>query len=173
MTTSSTQPITSAGYLDAVRGTRALTAVAVFFLAQSAFGNLYEENGALRSLVDPVPGAVIGELALGSPLYYYMPWALIGLIAAVALVLRMKRLGLERPFRDGIAALGCLAVGAAAKASLITMVNPSFRDPTVAAERVRDLTVIWLIGNGVTVLLTASAIVLLIRWRARAVDAVL
>lgn len=145
--------------------------VAVMFLAQSAFGNLYEQNGTLRSLVDPTPGALIGELELGSPLYYYMPWVLIGLISAVALVLRLHRLGAGRAARDGWVALSCLAVGVAAKTFLIVMVNPNFRDPGVDAERVRDLTAIWLVGNGLTVAMTAAAIVLIVRWRARAVDA--
>jgi hypothetical protein len=58
-----------------------LTVVATVFLAQNVFGNLYEQNAALRSLVDPTPGALIGELELGSPLYYYMPWVLIGLVS--------------------------------------------------------------------------------------------
>lgn len=165
-----TQPTIAVDGLRALQRTRILTVVTVVFLAQSAYGNLYEENGALRSLTHPVPGAVIGELELGSPLYYYMPWVLIGLIAAVTLVLQLRRLGLSRAARDGAIALGFLAVAATAKTLLITMVNPSFRDASVAAERVRELSVIWLIGNGLTIVCTAAAIILLIRWRAGAVD---
>lgn len=172
MTSRPTFPSSSTSSPDAspLRRTRVLTVVATLFLAQNAFGNLYEQNTALRSLVDPSPGAFIGALEIGSPMYYYMPWSLIGLIAAVWLVVRMHRMGLTAA-RRGWIALGLLAVAATAKTLLITTVNPVFRDPAETADRVRELTVLWLAGNGLTILTTAAAVILLVSWRAGAADA--
>lgn len=164
-------PFTSPSPLSTspLRRTRVLTVVATLFLAQNAFGNLYEQNTALRSLVAPSPGAFIGALEIGSPMYYYMPWSLIGLAAAVWLVVRMHRMALPAA-RRGRVALGLLAVAATSKTLLITTVNPVFRDPGETADRVRDLTALWLAGNGLTILTTAAAVILLLSWRAGDAD---
>jgi hypothetical protein len=160
--TSTTRP-------TALRRTRALTVIATVFLLQNVFGNLYEQNAALANLADPTPGALADELAVGSPLFYYMPWVLIGLVAAVILVVRMHRMRLPAAPRGRIA-LALLAIGTTAKTLLITSVNPLFRDAGQDPERVRELTMLWLTGNGLTIVVVAAAITLLISWRAKAAD---
>jgi hypothetical protein len=67
-------------------------------------------------------------------------------------------------------ALVLLAIGAVAKTTLITAVNPMFRDPAQQADEVRELTVLWLTGNGLTIVAVATAIVLLTSWRAPVAD---
>ncbi|RDI35153.1 hypothetical protein DFR72_101903 [Lentzea flaviverrucosa] len=115
------------------------------------FGNLYEQvvwNPQL--LADPRPGSLVGVFAVGSPVYYYLPWAPLAVVLAV--VTRAPR-----------PALGCLAVSVAMKLLLITQVNPVFRDPSVTRDVVHDNAVLWAFGNGVVVIAVAAAILLVQR----------
>jgi hypothetical protein len=165
----------AAGLLGAtalLRATRTTTALAAGFLALQLFGNLYEQlvtNAAV--LADPRPGALVDELAPGSPLYYYLPWAPLGVVLVAVLAVRLPRLGAPGwVVRWTRAALGALAVAVAAKVVLITSVNPRFRDPGTGAEEVRGWAVTWAVGNGLAIVAVATALVLLLGWRARVLD---
>lgn len=119
------------------------------------FGNLYEQivwNPQL--LADPRPGSLVGTFAVGSPIYYYLPWGPLGVVLAVAT-------RAPRP------ALACLAVSVALKVLLITQVNPVFRDPSVSRDVVHDNAVLWAFGNGVVIIAVAAAILTIQRQRGR------
>src|SRR5690348_196443 len=77
-----------------LRSTRTLSTAAAVCLAVQLFGNLYEEVvGNVATLADPRPGALVGALAPGSPVYYYLPWAPVGVVLAAVLAVRLRRLG--------------------------------------------------------------------------------
>ena len=103
----------------------------------------------------------------GSPVYYHLPWAPLGVVLVVVLAVRLRRLAAPGwVVRRVNGALAALAVAVAAKVVLITTVNPRFRDPDAAVELVRRSAVVWAVGNGVAVLAVAAALVLLLSWRA-------
>jgi hypothetical protein len=159
--------------LELLRRTRALTATTAALLAVQLYGNLYEQLvGNVATLAAPRPGALVGALAPGSPVYYYLPWVPLGVVLVVVLARRLPRLGappwVVRRLRRAVVAVG---VAVAVKAALITRVNPLFRDPTVDAASLRGWAVTWAIGNGVAILAVATALVLLLSWRARLLDA--
>ncbi len=155
-----------------LRHTRALSTAAAACLALQLFGNVYEQVVPnLANLTDPRVGGLVGALAPGSPLYYYLPWAPLGVVLVAVLAARLGRLGAPRwVVRRVRAALGVLAVAVVAKVALITTVNPRFRDPDATVESVRSAAVTWAYGNGVAVVAVAAALVLLLSWRARLVD---
>lgn len=131
-------------------------------LCMSLFGNLYEQivwNPQL--LADPRPGSVVGTFAVGSAVYYYLPWAPLGIVLAVIMRVRFLTTAPDRVRRAWNAALGCLAVGIAVKILLITRLNPVFRDPAATREHVYDTAVLWAFGNGVAVLTFAAAVLLI------------
>jgi hypothetical protein len=106
-----------------LRATRPLSATAAVFLAVQLFGNLYEQivsNPA--TIADPQVGGLVGELAAGSPLYYYLPWAPLGVVLTVVLAVRLGRLAapdwVVRRVRGAVAAL---AVAVVAKVALIAV----------------------------------------------------
>ncbi|MFI6094549.1 hypothetical protein ACIA8G_03295 [Lentzea sp. NPDC051213] len=139
----------------------------VGLLSMWLFGNLYEQivwNPQL--LADPRPGTLVGTFAAGSPVYYYLPWAPLGVALAVVTRVRLPRTAPGRVLRAWNVALGCLAVALAMKILLITQVNPLFRDPAASREQVHDHAVLWAFGNGITVVTVAAAL-LLITGRAR------
>lgn len=160
----------AAGLLEA---TRPLSTVAAVFLALQLFGNLYEEvvtNAA--TIADPRVGSSVGELAPGSPLFYYLPWAPLGVVLVAVLAVRLGRLGAPTWVARRVqGALAALAVAVAAKVVLITTINPRFRDPSTPVEAVRESAIVWAFGNGAAVLAVAAALVLLLSWRARILDA--
>ncbi len=155
-----------------LRHTRALSTVGAAFLALQLCGNLYEQvvsNPA--NLTNPQVGGLVPALAPGSPLYYYLPWAPLGVVLVAVLAVRLPRLGAPGwVVRWTRAALGALAVAVAAKVVLITSVNPRFRDPGTGAEEVRGWAVTWAVGNGLAIVAVATALVLLLGWRARVLD---
>ena len=158
--------------LTLLRATRRLCAVAATFLAVQLFGNLYEEIVSnTAGIAHPRVGALVGELAPGSPLYYYLPWAPLGVVLVAVLAVRLPRLGapawVTRRVRGALAAL---AVGVVAKIVLITQVNPRFRDPAGDVETLRAWAVTWALGNGVAIVAVAAALALLLTWRARLLD---
>ncbi|MGN9812518.1 hypothetical protein ACTMSW_24580 [Micromonospora sp. BQ11] len=155
-----------------LRSTRPLTLAAALCLAVQLFGNLYEELVSnVAVIARPQAGAAVGALDPGSPVYYYLPWAPLGVILVAVLAHRMaacvapgwvvRRLQL---------ALAALAIAVAAKAVLISSVNPRFRDPAEDAATLRDLAVLWAGVNGVAILGVAVALTLLLSWRARVAD---
>ncbi len=152
-----------------LRHTRAPSTAAAAFLALQLCGNLYEEvvsNPA--NLTDPQVGGLVPALAPGSPLYYYLPWAPLGVVLVAVLAARLHRCGAPRwVVRRVRAALAVLAVAVGVKVVLITTVNPRFRDPEATVESVRSAAVTWAYGNGVAVVAVAAALVLLLSWRAR------
>jgi hypothetical protein len=155
-----------------LRHTRALSNTAAAFLALQLCGNLYEavvSNPA--NITDPQVGGLVSALAPGSPLYYYLPWAPLGVVLVAVLAVRLRRATAPRwVVRRVQAALAALAVAVAVKVVLITTVNPRFRDPGAAVESVRSAAVTWAYGNGVAVVAVAAALVLLLSWRARLLD---
>jgi hypothetical protein len=55
--------------------TRLLSATLMALLCMWLFGNLYEELVTnLQLIASPRPGTLVGEFAMGSPVYYYLPW---------------------------------------------------------------------------------------------------
>ena len=155
-----------------LRDTRLLSTISALFLAVQLFGNLYEEvvtNAA--NIADPQAGGIGGELSAGSPLYYYLPWAPLGVVLVAILAVRLHRLAapswIVRRLRG---ALGALAVAVAAKVFLITTINPRFRDPSMATESVRESAITWAFVNGVAILAVATALALLLSWRGRVLD---
>lgn len=153
-----------------LRRTRRLTVAVVVLLSIQLFGNLYEQLVTnVQSYADPRPGSV-GELDPGSPLFFYLPWVPIGLVLAVVLVVQLHRRAPAHVARRGRWALGALAVAVAAKAALISQVNPEFRREDIAAEEIQSLAVIWGVGNGIAVIAVAVALVLLTSWRAGLLD---
>ncbi|RKN44241.1 hypothetical protein [Micromonospora endolithica] len=155
-----------------LRSTRVLTLVAALCLAVQLFGNLYEELVSnVAVLARPQPGEAVGALDAGSPLYYYLPWAPVGVILVAVLAHRMAVRGapgwVVRRLRLALAAL---AVAVAAKALLISSVNPRFRDPAEEAATLRELAVVWAGVNGVAIVAVAVALTLLLSWRARVAD---
>ena len=155
-----------------LRATRGLSAVAAMFLAVQLFGNLYEEIvGNVASIAHPRVGALVGELAPGSPLYYYLPWAPLGVVLVAVLAARLRRRGAPTwVTRRTNGALVALVVAAVAKIALITRVNPRFRDPSSDVETLRGWAVVWAFGNGVGIVAVAAALALLLAWRARLLD---
>jgi F0F1-type ATP synthase membrane subunit c/vacuolar-type H+-ATPase subunit K len=155
-----------------LRATRALSTSAAVCLAVQLFGNLYEEVvGNVATLADPRVGALVGPLAPGSPVYYYLPWAPVGVVLAVVLAVRLRRLGAPAwVVRRTRVALGALAVAVAAKVVLVTTINPRFRDPDATVELIRRSAVAWAVGNGIAIVAVAVALVLLLSWRAAVLD---
>ena len=155
-----------------LRATRALSTGAAVCLAVQLFGNLYEEVvGNVATLADPRPGALVGALAPGSPVYYYLPWAPLGVVLTAVLTVRLRHLGAPAwVVRRMHVALGALAVAVAAKAVLVTTINPRFRDPGAAVELLRRSAVTWAFGNGIAIVTVAVALVLLLSWRAAVLD---
>lgn len=158
--------------LALLRRTQALTAGTVLVVAHWLFGNLYEQVVTVPpALTEPRPGALVGPLDLGSPLFYYTPLSIpLALTLVWVLAVRVRR---SVPSGDDrrAAVLGtrmaAVAVTAAAalKVLLITTVNPGFRDATVTPEVLREQTILWLVGNGSVVLLLAGALVGVLAWR--------
>jgi hypothetical protein len=177
---STTQPslptgdVTDLGRAAALlRATRPVSTTAAAFLALQLFGNIYEEvvsNPA--NIADPRVGGLVGELAPGSPLYYYLPWAPLGVVLAGILAVRLSRLGAPVWVRHRVRWAGAaLGVAVVAKVVLISSVNPRFRDPGSTVEAVRSWAAVWAFGNGVAILAVAAALTLLLSWRARLLDA--
>ena len=170
--TSRTSEAGPAATRELLRRTRALTATAAALLAVQLCGNLYEQLvGNVAVLAQPRPGALVGAFDPGSPVYYYLPWAPLGVVLTAVLAARMPRLGappwVVRRVRAAAEAVG---VAVMAKVVLITRVNPLFRDPTLDAASVRGWAVTWALGNGVAIVAVATALVLLLSWRARLLD---
>jgi F0F1-type ATP synthase membrane subunit c/vacuolar-type H+-ATPase subunit K len=155
-----------------LRATRTLSTGAAVCLAVQLFGNLYEEVvGNVATLADPRVGALVGPLAPGSPVYYYLPWAPLGVVLAAVLAVRLRRLGAPAwVVRRMRVAVGALAVAVAAKVVLVTTINPRFRDPGVTVEFLRRSAVTWAVGNGIAIVAVAVALVLLLSWRAVVLD---
>ena len=155
-----------------LRATRTHCAIGAAFLALQLFGNLYEQVVTnVAAIAAPEVGGVVDELAPGSPLFYYLPWAPAGVVLVVVLALRLPRLGapswVVRRVHWACAAVG---VAVAVKGVLIIHVNPRFRDPTTDVGDVREWAVTWAFGNGTAILAVGAALVLLLSWRARLLD---
>jgi F0F1-type ATP synthase membrane subunit c/vacuolar-type H+-ATPase subunit K len=146
--------------------TRRWSVAATVLLCLWLFGNLYEEVVWIPQLIaDPRPGTLVGALALGSPVYYYLPWAPVSLVLTVVLRVRFGPAAPPRVRRAWTAAIAALVVAVLGKIGLITLVNPVFRDPAAAPEVVHDRAVLWAVGNGVVLVAVAIALVLLTAWR--------
>lgn len=153
--------------LTLLNSTRRVNFAAAFLLSLQFYGNLYEENGAIKNVVDPVPGDLTPALAAGSPLYFYMPWVLVGVALTIALLVKLRQHDFPRVRRDIWITLACIAVAAAAKALLVTQVNDIFRDPTVSSDHFVAAGWIWLLGNGIAIVASGTALWFLLRWRSR------
>lgn len=69
---------------------------------------------------DPKVGALVGELAPRSPLYYYLPWAPLGVVLVTVLAVRLPGLGAPAWATRGVrGALGALVVAVVAKVALV------------------------------------------------------
>ncbi len=163
---------TSTPVVPLLRDTRTLTTTAAVFLSVQLFGNLYEEIVTnVANMARPQVGGLTSELGPGSPLYYYLPWAPLGVVLVAVLAVRLQRLGAPTwVVRRVWGALAALAVAVVAKVVLITTINPRFRDPSATVEFVRGSAVTWAFGNGIAVVAVAVALVLLLSWRARLLD---
>ena len=153
--------------LDLLTKTRALTFAAAFLLSLQFYGNLYEQNTAIRNVVDPVPGDSVPALSAGSPLFFYMPWVLVGIVLLAILIIRVRGTDLAHVRRDLWIAVGCIAIAAAAKTVLVTQVNDQFRDPTATTQQLISAGWVWLAGNGITVIASGATLWFLLRWRSR------
>lgn len=145
-----------------------LTGFTALALTHWLFGNLYEQLvTAPAGLAAARPGALVGPLDLGSPVFYYGPSIPVTLTLVWILAERVRR---SVP-RDRVAVratrAAALATTAAAalKVLLITSVNPGFRDASATPADVRADTVLWLAGNGCVVLLLATALLGVVAWR--------
>jgi hypothetical protein len=151
--------------------TRVLSVCATALASMWLFGNLYEAVVWNPQLIaDPRPGSLVGEFAVGSPVYYYLPWTPVSVILAVILRLRFGAIAPPHVRRAWNGAIGCLIFAVLTKVFLITRVNPTFRDPTVSSQVVHDQAVVWAFGNGIAVVAVAAAVVLLTVWRRPGVD---
>jgi hypothetical protein len=149
--------------IDLLRRTRTLTTATVALLCWWGFGNLYELNGALGSLIrGPQPGALVGAFEAGSPFYYFVPASPLALVLAVVLAVRTRHAppGVARRTRT---AAVLVAVAALATAVLVSTVNPQFRTPD--GEGLAALTLVWLAGNAVRLVCVGVACHLLLVWR--------
>lgn len=152
--------------VEFLQRTRVLSVTATVLLSMWLFGNLYESIvWNPRLIADPRPGLLVGELAAGSPVYYYLPLTPVGVVLAVVLRVRFGAVAPSPVRRSWNAALVLLFVALAVKLVLITQVNPVFRDPAESAQTVREYALWWAGGNGVAVLTVAAALVLLTWWR--------
>jgi hypothetical protein len=152
--------------------TRELTAAAAGFLALQLFGNLYEQVVTNQTAIaTPETGGPVDELAPGSPPFFYLPWAPLGVVLATSLAVRLPRLGAPSwVVRRVRWACGALCVAVAVKVLLITRVNPHFRDPHAEIGELREWAVRWAIGNGAAILAVGAALILLLSGRARLLD---
>jgi len=155
-----------------LKETRALNFGAAFFLSLQFYGNLYEENIAISNVTNPVPGRLVQPLDPGSPLYFYVPWVLIGIYLAIALLVRTRSYEPAYIRRDLMRACYSLVIVVAAKVFLITQVNDTFRDSTVSKEHFIYMGWVWLIVNGVAILAGGFTLVMLLRWRRMVLEAV-
>ena len=155
-----------------LRRTRRISVLAAALLSVQLFGNLYEQLVTnVAAIANPQVGELVSELAPGSPLYYYLPWVPIGIVLVVVLAVRLP--GWSAPtwvIRRVRAAVAALAVAVVAKTILITTVNPRFRDPAGDLTALRDWAITWAVGNAVAIVAVATAITLLLSWRAKVVD---
>lgn len=157
--------------VDLLRSTRRLTIAVVVLLSVQLFGNLYEEVVTnVATYARPRTGAV-GELEAGSPLFFYLPWVPVGLVLAVVLVVRLNRHAPRVVARRGRWALAFLVVAVAAKAVLISQINPQFRREDIALEHVSSLAVQWGVFNAVAIVAVAMALLLMTSWRPQVLDA--
>ena len=164
---------TPAGWLHLLRSTRRITITATVFLLFQLFGNLYEEIVTNAELIaQPVPGHLVGELSPGSPLFFYLPWAPLGVVLVIVLTVRLQRTAPAWVARRAFVACGMLFVAVAAKAYLIGWLNPVARDGTVAPSTIRADAIQWAVINGIAIFAVATALVLVTSWRSRAVDTV-
>jgi hypothetical protein len=126
------------------------------------FGNLYEELVTnLQLIANPRPGTLVGEFAVGSPVYYYLPWTPLCVILLVILRVRFGRSAPARVRRAWNGAIGFIAFAVIAKVFLITQVNPVFRSLAVSSEVVHNRAAWWAFGNGIVIIAVAAAVVLL------------
>ena len=163
-------PRAAAATVALLRRTRWITISAVVLLSFQLYGNLYEEIVSnLRAIAHPVPGQLVGPLEPGSPLYFYLPWVPIGLVLAFVLTWRLRHAPrwITRRLR---AACWALLLAVAVKVYLIGWVNPTARDATASAATTRDSAILWAVPNGVAILAVATALILLVSWRTKAVD---
>ena len=155
-----------------LRSTRRLTVAVVLLLSLQLFGNLYEELVSnVRVIADPGGQTAVGEVDPGSPLFFYLPWVPIGLALAILLTVRLHRLAPGAIARSARWAMASLAVAVIAKAVLIAQVNPRLRRTDLPTDQLRETAVLWAFGNGLAIITVAVALVLLVAWRPRLLDA--
>ena len=147
--------------------TRTITFAAAFLLSLQFYGNLYEENIAIKNVTDPVPGELVPALAPGSPLYFYMPWVLVGLVLTIVLLVRLRKHDFPSVRRNVWVTLACLGVVIIAKVFLVTQINDTFRDASISREQFVAAGWIWLAVNGIAVLAGGAALWFLLRWRSK------
>ena len=154
-----------------LRSTRRLTTAATVLLGFQLYGNLYEEVVTnVRSIADPVPGDLVGELAPGSPLFFYLPWAPVGVVLVGILAVRLRRTAPAWIARRAALACVALLVAVGAKAYLIARLNPTARDASASPATIRDTAVQWAFVNGIAILAVATALALILTWRTTALD---
>jgi hypothetical protein len=152
--------------VELLRRTGALSICLTALLCMWLFGNLYEALvWNLQLIADPRPGTLVGAFAVGSPVYYYLPWTPLSVVLAVILRLRFGAIVPVHVRRAWTGGIGCLVFAVIIKIFLITQVNPTFRDPTVSSGFVHDRAVMWAFGNGAAIVAVAAAVLLLTRWR--------
>lgn len=151
--------------------TRALSSATGILLGIQLAGNLYEEIVTNpRVIVLPLPGSLVNELAVGSPLYFYLPWVPFGLVAAVVLAVRIQARAPLWVRRRFALALVLLIGAVAAKFYLIRSINPRFRDASLPPDLLRDSAIHWAWVNGAAIALVAGALWLMLAWRGRLLD---
>ena len=154
-----------------LHSTRRLTVGVVLLLSLQLFGNLYEQVVTnVQTIADPASHVGVGELAPGSPLFFYLPWVPAGLVLAVVLAVRLHRVATSAIARSARWALAWLIVAVIAKAILIIQVNPDLRRSDLLPHQIRDLGIAWALGNGLAIVAVTSALVLLLTWRPRLLD---
>lgn len=146
--------------------TRRLTVAATVLLGFQLYGNLYEEVvGNPAAIARPTPGALVGPLSPGSPLFFYLPWVPVGIVLVFVLAFRARRAGPPWVARRLTGACCALLVAVAVKVYLIGWLNPTARDAGIPVDVVRATAIQWAVFNGIAILAVATALVLLLSWR--------
>lgn len=154
-----------------LRETRRLSAFASVFLGLQLFGNLYEEIVSnVRMLVAPHPSDQVSALSAGSPMYYYLPWAPLGVVLAVALAFRLSKNAPAWVNHRMHWALGFLLLAVLVKVYLVSTINPHFRDASVAPGLLHALAIKWAVLNGLAIVAVAAALWMILAWRGQLID---
>jgi hypothetical protein len=161
--------------VNAMRGRHGLHVGAlVVLIAWWGFGNLYESIVVMPWLWRLPPGSLPAEFAPGSPVFYFVPAGVALLALAWTLVIRVYRTPGGTGSRRAVLRTAVLVtIASAGTGILVTVVNPTFRDPMASVASVRSAVLVWEMGNAVRIALAVAAAISLLRWRGPAGETLL